>query len=204
MMEILLDRKMPYQDQDVQVVRQIAAGDAEALRTLYAAYGQRLYAYALRLTSDPVSAEEVLQESLVAVWQGARRFRGEGRVLAWLLGIVHHKALSARRTIQTNLQRNQALETGEDEGTEVPDGAPLPDEQAAQHEQRTLIAAGLERLSLEHRMVLELVFYQGLSLNEVAEVCECPLGTIKSRLNYAKASLRGLLNREGLQVEDVE
>ena len=51
--------------------------------------------------------------------------------------------------------------------------------------------------------MLELIFYQGLTLEEAAAVCRCPLGTIKSRLNYAKASLRGLLNRAGLQVEDL-
>jgi RNA polymerase sigma-70 factor (ECF subfamily) len=55
----------------------------------------------------------------------------------------------------------------------------------------------------DHRAVLELVFYQGLSLQETAEVCGVPLGTVKSRLNYAKASLRGVLNRAGLSSEDV-
>ena len=64
--------------------------------------------------------------------------------------------------------------------------------------------AGLDGLSLEHRLALELVFYQGLSLNEVAEGCGCPVGTVKSRLNYAKASLRGVLSRAGRNAEDGE
>ena len=92
---------MPAVDSDRDLIRQVAAGDENALRKLYDAYGQRLYAYALRITGDPAAAEEAVQESLVAVWQGASRFRGEGagggRVIAYLLGIVHHKALNQVR-----------------------------------------------------------------------------------------------------------
>ena len=78
------------------------------------------------------------------------------------------------------------------------------EEQTALSEQRELLRAGLRGLSPEHRAVLELVFYQGLSLQEAAEVCGVPLGTVKSRLNYAKASLRGILKRAGFSAEDFE
>lgn len=193
--QILLDRSMTHQDDDVDLVHRIAAGDEDALRELYAAYGQRLYAYALRLTGDPAAAEDVVQDSLVTVWQGACRFRGEGRVVAWLLGIIHHKAL--------NSLRSRPLISFEATETDPPARDPLPDEQISTSEQSRLIRAGLERLSLEHRTALELIFYQGLSLDEAAEVCGVAVGTIKSRLSYAKASLRGVLNREGLSAEDV-
>ena len=83
-LELLLARTSDTQDDDRQLLRRVAAGDEHALHKLYAVYGQRLYAFALRLTRDPQSAEEVLQESLIAVWQGASRFRGEGRAAAWL------------------------------------------------------------------------------------------------------------------------
>ena len=115
---------------------------------------------------------------------------GQGRAIAWLLGIVHHKAL--------NQVRGRVIDLLEAESQDLPAKDPLPDEQVAVREQR-LVRAGLERLSPEHRLALELVFYQGLSLNEAAEACGCPAGTIKSRLNYAKASLRGVLSRAGLR-----
>ena len=187
---------MPTIERDADLIRQIAGGDQDALRELYAIYGQRLYAYAMRLTGDPATAEEAVQESLIAVWQGAGRFRGQGRVIAWLLGIVHYKAL--------NLVRGRQMDVLEEGPEEPADRGPLPDEQAARSEQRRMISSGLKHLSLEHRMVLELVFYQGLSLSEVAEVCGCPVGTVKSRLNYAKNSLRGTLSRAGINAEDVE
>jgi RNA polymerase sigma-70 factor (ECF subfamily) len=190
-----LDTGMIRQDEDLQLIRRIAAGDDSALRALVAACGQRMYAYALRLTRDPASADEVVQESLVAAWQNARRFRGEGRVIAWLLGIVHHKAM--------DLLRKRADLSLDVVDQDPPADTPSPDDQAGTTEQSALIRRGLEGLSPEHRAVLELVFYQGLSLQETARVCGCPLGTIKSRLSYAKNALRGQLNRQGLSAEDV-
>ncbi len=191
---ITTDRRMPGTDDDAELIRQIAAGDEHALRRLYAACGQRLYAYALRLTGDPAKAEDVVQDSLVAIWQGAGRFRGDGRAIAWVLGIVHHKALNALRA-----RSDLFIEAAEND---LPAGGPPPDEQAAANDRRRMLREGLGQLSLEHRVVLELVFYQRLSLDEAAEVIGCPVGTIKSRLNYAKAHLRGVLRLGGLEPED--
>jgi RNA polymerase sigma-70 factor (ECF subfamily) len=195
-LEATLDRPMPIQESDFDLIRRISAGDENALRELYAAYGQRLYAYALRLTGDAALAEEVVQEGLIAAWQGAPRFRGDGRVIAWLLGIIHHKALNANR-------RRQTLPLPDEEEQSPADPSPSPAERASHGEQRRLLQAGMAGLSLEHRTVLDLVFYQGLNLNEAAQVCGCPVGTIKSRLAYAKTSLRGILNRAGYTSEDL-
>ena len=186
---------MIRQDDDQQLMRRIAAGDDDALRTLYAACGQRLYSYALRLTGVPSAAEEVVQDSLVAAWQNAARFRGEGRAITWLLGIVHHKAMDMLRR-RSDLSLDQAVD-------EPRAATPAPDEQAVQSDQDALVRAGLAGLSYEHRAVLELVFYQGLSMEETARVCGCPVGTVKSRLNYAKNALRGQLSRQGLTAEDM-
>jgi RNA polymerase sigma-70 factor (ECF subfamily) len=71
-----------------------------------------------------------------------------------------------------------------------------PEEHIQVKEQSQWVRRGLQSLSPEHRAVLELVFYQGLSLNEVAEVCDCPVGTVKSRLSYARKHLRGILSRQ--------
>ena len=193
-MEISEERSRPSHDHDSDLVRQIAAGDDDALRELYAAHGQRLYAYAARVTGDLAMAEDVVQESLVAVWKSAGRFRGEGRVFAWLLSIVHHKALNAIR-IQSPVTLDEQVDR-------LADTSPSPDERIALNEQRRQLRASLGRLSLEHRTVLELVFYQGLSLSEAAQICDCPVGTIKSRLSYAKTQLRGDLMRRGLGAEE--
>lgn len=198
-LEFGLELSQPVQDFDSKLAHRLEAGDARALHELVSAYGQRMYAYALRLTGDPLRADDVVQESLVAAWQGVKGFRGTGSLLAWLLGIVHHKAMSSFR---------KSARTFEDEFgdalSDLPAQDPLLEEQAVTSEQQRLLRSGLESLSPEHRAVLELVFYQRLSLQETAHVCGVPLGTVKSRLNYAKSRLRGVLNRAGLSVEDVE
>jgi len=176
------------QTHDLYLIRRIAQEDEAALRELYGRYGQRIYAYALRLTNLPQKAEDVVQDTLIVVWQSASRFRGEGRVLAWLLGIIHHTAMKSLR------HSHQSI-TEEMEET-LPTPLISPEERIQEKEEIQLLRRGLESLSAEHRAVLELVFYQGLNLKEVAEVCNCPVGTVKSRLSYARKHLRGTLRRQ--------
>jgi RNA polymerase sigma-70 factor, ECF subfamily len=186
-----LPNTMTNDDNDLALVRRLVAGEEAAMHELYAAYGQRLYAYALRLTDNPALSEDVVQEALVAVWKSARKFRGEGCLLAWLLGIVHHTALKSLR------HRSQPITDEMEETLET--GQPSPEQQVERDEQSDRLRVTLRSLSPEHRAVLELVFYQGLSLEEVARVCRVPLGTVKSRLSYARRSLRGALTRQGLE-----
>ena len=176
---------------DVRLAERIASGDESALCELYAAYGKRLLAYALRLTGDQAKAEDVVQDVLVVVWRTAGRYRGEGRFIAWLLGIVHHTALNSLRhsslPITEEMEETLAARTGS------------PEAQTQIKQQGEWVRKGLDGLSAEHRAVLELVFYQGLSLEEIAQVCRCPLGTVKSRLAYARQHLKGILSRQGLE-----
>jgi RNA polymerase sigma-70 factor (ECF subfamily) len=179
-------RNMTEQDLDLDLLRRMKAGDDDAVRELYACHGQRLYAYALRLTNDSDVAEDVVQTTLVTAWRTAHTFRGEGRLIAWLLGIVHHTAMKSLRHMHQPLEEMEETVSGDQ---------PTPENQAEAGETKRWVHQGLQSLSPEHRAVLELVFYQGLSLNEVAEVLNCPLGTVKSRLSYARQHLRGVLNR---------
>jgi RNA polymerase sigma-70 factor, ECF subfamily len=178
-------------DHDLALVRGMAKGEEAAMHELYASYGQRLYTYALRLTQDPAQSEDVMQEALVAAWKSAGKFRGEGRVLAWLLGIVHHTALKSLR------HRPQAI-TDEMEEELITEEL-SPEQQVLQTEQLANLRLSLNELSPEQRAVLELVFYQELSLEEAAQVCGVPLGTVKSRLSYARRKLRGTLIRQELK-----
>ncbi len=173
--------------EDLDLIRRMQTDDDDAVRDLYAQYGQRLYAYALRLTNDPATAEDVTQNTLVTAWRTARTFRGEGRLIAWLLGIVHHTAMKALRGDTRHL---------DDVAEEIVSGdQPSPEEQAQVKDERRWVRQGIQSLSPEHRAVLDLIFYQGLSLNEAAQVLNIPVGTVKSRLSYARDHLRGVLAR---------
>jgi RNA polymerase sigma factor (sigma-70 family) len=137
---------MVHPELDSQLLQRIAAHDDAALRELYAAYGQRLYAYALRLSGDPASADDVVQETLVTVWRAAGKYRGEGRVLAWLLGIVHNLALKT-------LRRRPLPITDVMEATLPAPGESL-ETQAQVNDRARWVQQGMQSLSPEHRAVL--------------------------------------------------
>ncbi len=195
-METALTRPIAAMEQDQELVRQVARGDENALRALYASYGPRLFSYALRFTGDRSVAEEVVQDSLLAVWKNARGYRGHSRVSTWLLGIVHNQSLNAMR-------RRRLPTTGlEGACREAADADKLED-LANVSDRRRALSSALAQLSPDHRAALELVFYQGLSLVETARALDCPVGTVKSRLSYAKTYLRQALRRAGLGAEDL-
>jgi hypothetical protein len=125
--------------EDIALVKRIAAEDEAALQEIYALYGQRLYAYALRLTSDHAHAEDVVQDAMVTVWRSAKKFRGEGRLLAWLLGIVHHIAIKSLRRRSTPIS--------EEMEASMHAAAPLPEEQIQASEQVHWVRQGLQELS---------------------------------------------------------
>lgn len=178
---------------DVTLIKRIAVQEETALYDLYVLHGQQMMAYALRLTQNQAMAEDVIQDVLVVVWRSAGQYRGEGRVIAWLLGIVHHTAMKALRYPHQPISEEMS-ET-------LIASTPLPEEQVEANERAAWVRRGLQSLSPNHRAALELVFYQGMSLAEAADVCGCPVGTIKSRLSYARRYLRSVLSST-LQMED--
>ena len=181
--------------EDVQLLQLISQGNEDALATLYKKHGGTLYAYALRIMGDQEMAKDVLQDSLLTIWQHASSFRAEGRAVAWLFKIVHNKAMKMFRQ-----RKNLSL----DEMPQEPQSERLgPDESLLGRERKALLSAGLARLSAEHRATLELVFFQGMTLQEVARVCDVPVGTVKSRLSYAKSALKGALNRQDVIGEEL-
>jgi len=103
------------------------------------------------------------------------------------LGIVHHTALKALRNNPHYL---------EDVGAEsISENQPSPEEQAQVKDEKHWVRKGIQSLSSDHRAVLELIFYQSLTLNEAAQVLNIPVGTVKSRLSYARNHLRSVLAR---------
>lgn len=174
-------------DPDLTLVRAIASGDARALEDLYASQGPGILAYLISRLRDRQLAEEVLQDVMLAVWQGAGRFRGESRVRTWMLSIARFKAINARRGADP---KNSPV------AANLPDPAPGPHSMVERVEARDDLRAALQRLPEAQRETLELVFYHQLTGREAARVMGISPGTVKSRLHRAKASLRGLLDSE--------
>lgn len=179
----MLEQAQP--DPDLPLLQAIAGGDVGALDALYTRHGRSILSYLLGQLSDQTLAEEVLQDVMLAVWHGARDFRGESRVRTWLLAIARRQALSKLRR-----RRPEALPLYEDmadEGVNAPLEDPVDD---------AALRAALRQLPGDQRETLELIFYHHLSGQEAAEVMGVSPGTIKSRLHRAKTTLRGLLQQK--------
>ncbi len=174
---------------DRQLLRRVAQGDEEALGILYQRHSRSLYNYLLRLIHEPALAEDLLQEVFVAAWQGAGRFRGRSKVTTWLFRIAHNQAVSWLRC----RKRECTLEKVADLAVE---GSPA--EQMMGRWRADRIQAALEQLSPKHRAVLELAFYHELSYQDIAEVVGCPVGTVKSRVSYARHYLQEALDELGV------
>lgn len=175
-------------------MRRVGAGERAALEEVYARFGGELFRYVLTLSRDRQTAEEILQDTLVAVWRGADTFEGRSGVRAWLFGV-------ARRQAYNTLRRPARVWAGEEDLRAHPSDEPVPEEVLLAGARKEEIASLMDRLSSVHREALALIFLHELSYEETAKVLEVPVGTVKSRLSNAKKALRTLVQvseeREG-------
>jgi RNA polymerase sigma-70 factor (ECF subfamily) len=179
------------------LLERIAREDQAAYRELYTAFSRRVYAYLLNMLNDPGRAEEVLVDTMYEVWRHPTRFRGDSRFTTWLIGIARNKALMAFRGRRFDEVHDDLDDIAETAAAETPDGfAELAAKQRAEGVRRCM-----DKLGEDHRECMHLVFYEGLSLAEIAAVQNCPENTVKTRLFHArqkiKNCLRLLLGREG-------
>jgi RNA polymerase sigma-70 factor (ECF subfamily) len=175
-----------------QWLRQTAQGDRTAFEHVYRAYQRRVYGYLRRSVGSPESAEELTTDVMVEVWKAAGRFRGDSRVSTWIFGIARFKALSFLRR-----PRGEAVEIGQ--AADLPDPADRQDATLVKNARSATIREALERLSAEHREVMELTFFEGFSYPEIATLIDCPVNTVKTRMFYARKQLRALLGTEAGQ-----
>jgi RNA polymerase sigma-70 factor (ECF subfamily) len=176
----------PPGEDDRSLVARIAMGDRWALETLYERCRGPLFAYCCWLMPERESAEELLQDTLVAVWQSAGRYAGKAGVWAWLLGIARRRARDARRRGRLTFADGEDLEM-----LESPE--PGPEAAALDRAGCAEIAQAIALLSPLHQEILWLTFVHDLSYDGLAETLGVPIGTVKSRLSHAKRELRAAL-----------
>ena len=167
--------------EDRDLLEAIAAGDREALRTLYERHAPWLQVRLSRRCADPGLVEETVQDTFVAAWRGARRWRGEGDAAAWLWGIAIRRLLDRLRRRPAPVVRPMRQ------------SSPSAEEQVLLGVEHGDLAGSLNRLSPELRAVVQATILDGLTTREAARLLGIPTGTVKTRLMRAKAQLRGEL-----------
>lgn len=186
---------------DEALLARLATGDRTALVPLYDRYAGPVFALALRIVADRVTAEDLLQEVFVRVWQRADTYQaGRGRPLTWVLGIAHNLAIDEVRRRRRRPQGADEREAGQLEEllAAVPSAEAGPEEQAWARQRRQQIGAALAQLPPAQRVIIEMAYFEGYTQSQMADHLGEPLGTIKTRLRLGVQKLREALRGQGL------
>ncbi|MEX0343731.1 MAG: sigma-70 family RNA polymerase sigma factor [Rhizobiaceae bacterium] len=176
---------------DHLLIVDIAKGDREAMRRLYARHNVRVYRFILRFVSDSATAEDLTNDVFIDVWRQADRFEGRSQVSTWILGMARFKALSNRRKVRETVDPDDALGEVEDEGD-------TPEVTAQKTDKALALRKCIEKLSTEHREIIDLVYYHDKSIKEVAEIVGIPENTVKTRMFHARKNLSQAMKRAGI------
>ena len=175
---------------DAASLGRIGQGDEDAMAAFYRAHSRVVLAQVLLVVGERALAEEILQDTMLAVWRGAGSFRGESSVRSWVIGI-------ARRQTRDRLRARRLRVVDDTFLAEQAGSGPGPDVLALDRAELAEVMSAIRELAASHRELLGLVFGSGLSLPEVAGVLDIPVGTVKSRLTAARAALTGILSEKG-------
>jgi RNA polymerase sigma-70 factor (ECF subfamily) len=168
------------------LIGRIAGGDQLAMRTLFARHRVPLYRWLKRIVRDETLAEDLLSDVFLDVWRQAAQFEARSSVSTWLLAIARYKALSAmRRRIDAALDDEIVAK--------VADPADDPEAALQTKDRDEVLRRSLARLSPEQGEVIDLVYYHGKSVTEVADIVGIPEATVKTRMFYARRKLAELV-----------
>ena len=174
---------------DDELIRSLAGRDLGALAGLYDRYGRLAYSLAYRILGETEAAEDVVQDAFLSAWRGAGSYRRErGNPRAWLLSIVHHRAVDVLRRKTTF--RPAPLEIAEAQPGD--EDTALSAEKNVEH--RTVREA-LEALPQAQRRTIELAYFGGYTHVELSELMGVPLGTVKGRMRIGLQKMRRALER---------
>ncbi len=188
-------------DDDFQLVALAQKGDMQSYDVLVTRHRGRIYAMIRNMIHQDADAWDLSQDVFIKAWQALPRFESKAKFSTWLYRIAHNTVydFTRKRKIESVGELNDEIfqrDRIDPASITTPSGGESPDESMAQGELRMKIQEALDKLSAEHREVVVLKDVQGLSYKEIAEVMESTLGTVMSRLFYARQKLQALLKNE--------
>ena len=179
-------------DSDLRLIEEVARGQEAAFERLYVRHADKIFHFIYGFFFNVSTAEDVASDFWTTVWTHAHTFRGEASGKNWLYRIARNKALDELRRL-----KNKSRQVGEDNHeemlSEVHDDSSKPDDELDQKRESERMHVAIRKLSEEHREVVELFYYQEMKYQEIEKILEIPLGTVKTRLLFAKKQLKRFL-----------
>jgi len=175
-------------DADQRLIALVRDRDRHAFEELYRKYQTRLARFVGNLIRHPQIVEEVLDDTLMVVWERAADFKGESKLSTWIFAIAYRKAMKAIRRYDAPIEDHEAENRASHEAS--------PEDTFGQARLHRLLRDAMNELSPDHRGVVELTYFQDLSYREIAEIMNCPVDTVKTRMFYARRQLKLRLDGE--------
>lgn len=175
-------RAQPDGRSDLRLIALIGEGDSSAFQELYRKYQPRLARFLFNLVRHPHLVEEVLDDTMMVVWERGGSFKGESKLSTWIFAIAYRKAMRAL------LRHDEPVEDVEAENRES--GEASPEDEYGSSKLHGLLRKAMEELSPDHRAVVDLTYFHELGYREIAEILGCPVDTVKTRMFYARRHLR--------------
>jgi RNA polymerase sigma-70 factor (ECF subfamily) len=170
---------------DLRLVERVRAGDILAFEELYRLYHKSMTRFVANLVRRPPLIEEVVNDTMMVVWEKAGSFNGASKLSTWMFAIAYRKAMRAAR------RRDEAVEDRQAERR--PALNLTPEEEMTQTRAADLLAQAMESLSSDHRIVVNLTYFHEMEYREIATIMNCPVDTVKTRMFHARRHLRRLL-----------
>lgn len=178
-------------DRDIELLRQIAAGDRASFAEFYDRHSTLMFSVACRILNNTSEAEDVLQEAFVQIWEKAAIFNPElGQASSWAAILVRNKAIDRIRTSKRRTRLAEEAGAEQDAAANVEDTA---NETIYGREKAKLVQSAIVELPVEQRQAIELAFFSGLTQDEISKKLNQPLGTIKARIRRGLLKLRDQL-----------
>ena len=166
---------------ELDLVKRISAGDQSAMKQIYELHSKPLYHFVKNWLANPNEASDIVHETMLEVWRRADRFQGRSSLKSWIFSIARNKSIDKNRKMSRLTYTDEVPEmVGEDVN---------PMEALEASQLSVFLKSCIADLSETHRRMIHLAFYEDLSYREIAEIENCPIGTVKTRILHAKKLL---------------
>lgn len=183
---------------ETELVTRAREGDQEAFGELVRLHEKKVYNLAVRMLGNPQDGEEAAQEAFLSAWRGLALFKGDSAFATWLYRLTTNVCIDWLRKEKRRTAIARSVPLDDEEGTlQLPDLRQDPAEEAERQERLAAVRRCMDALSDEHRQVLSLREFSGLSYGEIGSLLNLEEGTVKSRICRARLQLRKLLLADG-------
>ncbi|MBT8038007.1 MAG: sigma-70 family RNA polymerase sigma factor [Verrucomicrobiae bacterium] len=196
-----LDASIQSAAEDAEWVQKAQSGDTRAFDRLVTKHRGKIYAMILNMVKNDADAWDLSQEAFIKAWKALPKFEARARFTTWMFRISHNVVydwLRKRRGESAGELHDEVFDASriESGAATAPRQEKRPDEAMAQKELRGQIEAAMGRLSAEHQEVILLREVQGMDYKQISEITECSMGTVMSRIHYARKKLQSYLRPE--------